>query len=201
MKESPRGPFSAIKWFCKDGRVLAPQRLRLLPRRARAGSTANGATARSSCDRRATRSPTCSRASTRSKAVARPGFADAYAQLLIEKFLIASRRAAGSCARRSSTAARSRKRTSARRRASLLTAMAARDEWIGYRYPALRAGVRLLPHGADTASAQRVRNMAAAIADRDPAFQRLRVKIHGSPGRVRCRERARVCVEARGSRR
>jgi Pyruvate phosphate dikinase, AMP/ATP-binding domain len=39
----------------------------------------------------------------------------------------------------------------------------------------------LLPHGADTASAQKVRNMAAAIADRDPAFQRLRVKIHGTP--------------------
>ena len=24
MKESPRGPFAAIKWFCKDGRVLPP---------------------------------------------------------------------------------------------------------------------------------------------------------------------------------
>src|SRR4030095_3467398 len=24
MKQSPRGPFAAIKWFCKDGRVLPP---------------------------------------------------------------------------------------------------------------------------------------------------------------------------------
>jgi hypothetical protein len=64
---------------------------------------------------------------------------------------------------------------------SLLAAMATHGDWIGYRYPALRAGVRLLPHGADTASAQKVRNMAAAIADRAPAFQTLRVKIHGSP--------------------
>src|SRR5262249_18014033 len=24
MKEDPRGPFAAIKWFCKDGRVLPP---------------------------------------------------------------------------------------------------------------------------------------------------------------------------------
>ena len=25
MKASPRGPFAAIKWFCKDGRVLQPK--------------------------------------------------------------------------------------------------------------------------------------------------------------------------------
>lgn len=25
MKENPRGPFSSIKWFCKDGRVLGPK--------------------------------------------------------------------------------------------------------------------------------------------------------------------------------
>ena len=25
MKDDARGPFSSIKWFCKDGRVLAPQ--------------------------------------------------------------------------------------------------------------------------------------------------------------------------------
>jgi len=41
--------------------------------------------------------------------------------------------------------------------------------------------LRLLPHGADTASAQKVRNLAAALADADPAFSPLRVKIHGSP--------------------
>ncbi len=25
MKESPRGPFAGIKWYCKDGRVLQPK--------------------------------------------------------------------------------------------------------------------------------------------------------------------------------
>ena len=24
MKQDPRGPFAAIRWFCKDGRVLQP---------------------------------------------------------------------------------------------------------------------------------------------------------------------------------
>ncbi len=46
---------------------------------------------------------------------------------------------------------------------------------------ALRTGVRLLPHGADGASAQKVRNMAAALADQDPGFEKLRIKIHNSP--------------------
>ena len=40
---------------------------------------------------------------------------------------------------------------------------------------------RLLPHGADAASAQKVRNLAAALTDRDPGFEQLRIKIHNSP--------------------
>ena len=89
---------------------------------------------------------------------------------------------AGSCARRSSTAARSRRRTSAKARAALLLAMAARSRpGSASAIVALRTGARLLPHGADDASAQKVRNMAAALADRDAGFQPLRIKIHGSP--------------------
>jgi len=63
----------------------------------------------------------------------------------------------------------------------LLTALAARSDWAGQRYLALYTGVKLLPHGTDSASALRVRNQAAALADRDAGFQDLRVKIHGSP--------------------
>ena len=64
---------------------------------------------------------------------------------------------------------------------NLLQAMAARPEWAGYRFVALRMGVRLLPHGLDTASAQKVRQMAAALSDRDAGFAALRAKIHGTP--------------------
>jgi hypothetical protein len=59
--------------------------------------------------------------------------------------------------------------------------MAMRPEWVGYRFVALRTGVRMLPHGQDTASAQKVRQMAASLSDRDPGFGALRAKIHGTP--------------------
>ena len=118
-----------------------------------------------------------------------PDFPDTFAQLLIEKFLIATDD--GWVLRKAQFYRGAIQEEDEREAArNLLAAMAAREEWIGYRFPALRIGVRLLPHGADAASAQKVRNMAAAIADRDPAFQRLRVKIHGTPDRVRRRERA-----------
>jgi len=179
MKSSSRGPFVAIKWFCKDGRVLAPkdydcakkgegwqhgewsERSKAL--RAQGYAIAN---VLAGLDAAA--------------AVAAPDFADRYAQLLIEKFLVAvddgwifrkARFYRGAIQEED-------EREAAR---ALLTAMAADGDWIGWRYPALRTGVRLLPHGRDTASAQNVRNQAAALAERDPGFEPLRVKIHGSP--------------------
>jgi hypothetical protein len=60
--------------------------------------------------------------------------------------------------------------------------MSGRPHWIGPGFPALRAGVRLLPHGSDSASIQKVRQVSAALSDKDPAFKPLRAKIHGSPG-------------------
>jgi hypothetical protein len=179
MKSAARGPFVAIKWFCKDGRVLPPKDYdcakkgegwqhgdwseRTKQLRAQGYEIAN---VLAGIDATA--------------AVASADFPDRYAQLLVEKFLVATddgwifRKA-----RYYRGAIQEEDEREAAR--SLLAAMAARDDWIGWRYSALRAGVRLLPHGRDTASAQKVRNMAAALSDRDPGFEALRVKIHGSP--------------------
>ncbi len=179
MKEGARGPFLRIRWFCKDGRVLEPKDYacakkgegwqhgewseRTKQLRAQGYTIAN---VLAGLDARVT--------------VAAPDFAERYAQLLIEKFLVAiddgwifrkARFYRGAIQEED-------ERDAAR---ALLTEMASRDEWIGWRFPALRAGVRLLPHGRDSASAQKVRNMATEVADRDPAFAPLRVKIHGSP--------------------
>ncbi|MEJ2174416.1 MAG: PEP/pyruvate-binding domain-containing protein [bacterium] len=179
MKTSLRGPFVAIKWFCKDGRVLAPkdydcakkgegwqhgewsERTKALRAQGyEIGNVLAGLDA--------------------AAAVAAPDFADRYAQLLIEKFLVATND--GWIFRKArfyrGAIQEEDEREAAR---ALLTAMAAEEDWIGTRFPALRAGVRLLPHGRDTASVQKVRSMAAALAERDPNFQPLRVKIHGSP--------------------
>ena len=170
MKESPRGPFAAIKWFCKDGRVLPPSDYAC-------SNKGQGSQHGEWSDRaKQLRSQGYKVANVLAgidaqKAVAAPDFADTYAQLLIEKFLIAADD--GWIMRKAQFYRGAIQEEDEREAArSLLAAMATQGDWIGYRYPALRAGVRLLPHGADTASMQRVRNMAAAIADRDPAFQR-----------------------------
>jgi hypothetical protein len=179
MKEDPRGPFTAIRWFCKDGRVLQPNDYSCA---AKGQGWQHGDWSDRTRQLRSQgyKVATLLAGIDAQKAVAAPDFPDTFAQLLVEKFLIATDN--GWILRKAQfyrgAIQDEDERQSAR---NLLTAMAAREEWIGYRFPALRIGVRLLPHGADTASAQKVRNMATAIADRDPAFQRLRVKIHGSP--------------------
>ena len=179
MKDDPRGPFSSIKWFCKDGRVLAPQDY-ACAKKGEGWQHGEWSDRTKQLRSQGYKVANVLAGIDATKAVADPAFPDAYAQLLIEKFLIATD--SGWILRKAQFYRGAIQEEDEREAArNLLTAMAAREEWIGYRYPALRAGVRLLPHGADNASAQRVRNMAAGIADRDPAFQRLRVKIHGSP--------------------
>jgi hypothetical protein len=179
MKSAARGPFARIRWFCKDGRVLPPRDYdcskkgegwqhgewseRTKQLRAQGYDIAN---VLAGIDAHAM--------------VSAPGFPDRYAQLLVEKFLVATDD--GWILRKAryyrGAIQEEDEREAAR---ALLIALAGRDDWIGWRYPALRAGVRLLPHGRDTASAQKVRNMATDLAERDPAFEALRVKIHGSP--------------------
>ena len=179
MKESPRGPFASIKWFCKDGRVLQPKDYSCA---AKGQGWQHGEWSDRTKQLRAKgyKIANVLAGIDANKAVAEPGFPDAFAQLLVERFLIATD---DGWILRNAQFYRGAIQEEDEREAArnLLTAMAAQPEWIGYRYPALRAGVRLLPHGADTASAQKVRNMAAAISDRDPGFEKLRVKIHGSP--------------------
>ncbi len=179
MKADPRGPFAAIRWFCKDGRVL-------LPNDYSCSSEGQGWQHGEWSDRtkqlrsQGYKVATLLAGVDAQKAVAAPDFPDTFAQLLIEKFLLATD---DGWVLRKARFYRGAIQEEDEREAArdLLAAMAAREEWIGYRFSALRIGVRLLPHGADAASAQKVRNMAAAIADRDPTFQRLRVKIHGTP--------------------
>jgi hypothetical protein len=179
MKDDARGPFSSIKWFCKDGRVLAPRDYACA---AKGQGWQHGEWSDRTKQLRAQgyKVATLLAGLDANRALAAPDFPNTYAQLLVEKFLLA---ADDGWILRKAQFYRGAVQEEDEREAArnLLAAMAAKDEWIGTRYPALRAGVRLLPHGADTASAQKVRNMAAAMADRDPGFQRLRVKIHGSP--------------------
>jgi hypothetical protein len=179
MKDEPRGPFVAIKWFCKDGRVLPPQDY-ACAKKGEGWQHGEWSARTKELRAKGYRVATLLAGVDAAKFVGEPGFPDAYAQLLVEKFLVASDD--GWILRRAQfyrgAIQEEDEREGARR---LLLEMVARDDWIGWRYAALRAGARLLPHGGDDASAARVRNLAAALAERDARFQPLRIKIHGSP--------------------
>jgi hypothetical protein len=178
MKEAERGPFSSIRWFCKDGRILAPHD-------HGCAEKGEGWQHGEWSDRTKRLRSAGYRVATflagldATKALAAPDFPDVYAQFLIERFLVVAD--GGWILRRAQFYRGAIQEEDEREGArNLLIAMAARDEWNGRRFLALRTGVRLLPHGLDSASAQKVRNMAAAVADRDPAFQSLRIKIHNA---------------------
>ena len=179
MKEAPRGPFSNVKWYCKDGSVFPPTEYACAKR---GGGVQHGEWSDRTKELRSQgyRVATLLAGIDASKAVAAPDFADTYAQLLVEKFLVATDN--GWIMRRAlfyrGALQDEDEREGAR---SLLQAMAARPEWIGFRFVALRTGVRMLPHGQDTASAQKVRQMAATLSDRDAGFALLRAKIHNTP--------------------
>ena len=179
MREQPRGPFSRVRWFCADGTICLPRPMPVSPT-AGVYSTVSGTRRPLSCGSRATWSRTCWPVSIRAKRWPRRDFDNIYGQLLIEKFLIAMDDGwimRGALSYRGAIQEED-ERAGARR---LLLQMLSREEWIGPHYGAMRAGVKLLPHGQDTASAGLVRQLSAALSDDDPGFMPIRVKIHGAP--------------------
>ena len=179
MKESPRGPFSGIKWYCEDGTVFPPAEYACAEH---GGGVQHGEWSDRTRQLRSQgyRVATLLAGIDAAKAVAASDFPDAYAQLLVERFLLAIDN--GWILRKALFYRGALQEEDERKGArNLLQAMAARPEWIDSRFVALRTGVRMLPHGLDTASAQKVREMAAALSERDAGFTALRAKIHGTP--------------------
>jgi Pyruvate phosphate dikinase, AMP/ATP-binding domain len=179
MKETPRGPFSKVLWFCSDGTILPPK--------AYACAKHGGGKQHGQLNEHARilRSngywiANVLAAIDVEKDIAADNFLDRYNQMLIEKFLITADN--GWIMRKAlfyrGAIQEEDERDNGRK---LLIALVAQPEWIGLRYPALRIGANLIPHGKDTASVQKVRQMAASLADADPGFKNMRVKIHGSP--------------------
>jgi len=179
MKEQPRGPFKQLRWFCNDGTVHPPKPY---PCEERDGGYQHG-----QWDQRtlALRDAGYLIANVLAgydpqAQLAQPGFLDAYHQLLIEKFLV---QADDGWILRQAQFYRGALQEEDEREGArgLLIALAGQGDWIGYRYPALRIGAALLPHGESTASVQKIRQLSGALAGQDPGFKELRVKIHGSP--------------------
>jgi hypothetical protein len=180
MKKQPRGPFKNVMWFCNDGSVLPPKAYAC---REHGGGKQHG----NYTDKtRILRENGYYIANILAafdvpEVIQEPGFIDQYNQILIEKFLMQIDD--GWIMREAQFYRGAIQEENERDRArALLTALIAEDEWITYRFLGLYSGVRLLAHGKDTPSAQKVRQMAASLAEKDKGFTKLRVKIHGSPG-------------------
>ncbi|MEA3410202.1 MAG: PEP/pyruvate-binding domain-containing protein [Pseudomonadota bacterium] len=188
MKTSDRGPFARIRWFCNDGTVLPPKAYACAEH---GGGHQHGEWTEKTRELRAQGYlvATLLAGSDPEKLVADAEFVETWNQLLIERFLMAVDN--GWIMRHAlfyrGAIQEEDERAAAR---ALLTEMAGQPEWIGLRYPSLRTGVRVLPHGEDTASVQKVRQLSASLSDQDANFKGIRSKIHGAPdkddaGRVR----------------
>ena len=179
MREQPRGPFARIRWFCSDGTVLPPKAYACSPH---GGGVQHGEWNAQTIELREQGYLVANfLAGVQPREwMAEADFDNAYGQLLIERFLVAADD--GWILRRAlfyrGAIQEEDERAGAR---DLLLAMLSREDWIDAHYLSLRSGVKLLPHGADTASAGRVRQLSAALSEDDPGFMSIRIKIHGAP--------------------
>ncbi|MEN8174460.1 MAG: PEP/pyruvate-binding domain-containing protein [Pseudomonadota bacterium] len=179
MKEQPRGPFKQLRWFCDDGTVHPPKPYACAER---GGGHQHGEWDERTRKLRADGYLVANVLAGYDppKDLGQPGFVDAYNQLLIEKFLV---RADDGWIFRKAQFYRGALQEEDERDGArdLLLALIGKPDWIGYRFPALRIGAALLPHGENTASVQKVRQVSAALSEQDPGFGELRGKIHGTP--------------------
>ena len=180
MKGRERGPFSRLRWFCNDGTVFPPKSYAC---RDHGGGFQHGEWSSQTLELRKQGFLVANVLAGLDAAavIDGPDFRDFYAQLLIERFLVAADN--GWIFRRAQfyrgAIQEEDERAAAR---SLLVEMSSRPFWIGPGFPALRAGVRTLPHGTNSASIQKVRQVSASLSETDPPFKPLRAKIHGAPG-------------------
>ncbi len=180
MKTAPRGPFWRIRWFCADGTILPPEPYACRPH---GGGVQHGEW------------------SERTRAIRDQGYLiatllaglepgdftgpdarlDTLRQILLERFLI--RNDDGWVFRQAryyrGAIQVEDEYASARR---LLLAMVDDPGWRDpARYLLLREAARLLPIDAEQPATVTVRHLSTQIAEQDPGFQDLRIKLHGMP--------------------
>ena len=179
MKLSERGPFSKVMWFCKDGSLQAPVAFAC---RDHGGGYQHGLWSEKTEILRASGYKVANLlAGVDAPAfLGQADFRDSFAQLLIEKYLVGADD--GWILRRAmfyrGAIQDEDERAGAR---ALLQEMASYTYWLEDGFPALRSGAKILPHSADSASIDTIRQLSASLSEQDPDFRSLRSKIHGSP--------------------
>ena len=179
MERSERGPFSRLRWFCNDGTVLAPKAYAC---KDHGGGYQHGQWSDKTLELRGQGYLIANVLAglDAGRFIDEAGFGNAFAQILIERFLVGADD--GWILRRAQFYRGAIQEEDEREAArQLLVEMASRPEWIGPGFPALRVGVKMLPHGVNSASIQKVRQLSASLSDKDAGFKPLRAKIHGAP--------------------
>ncbi|MEM7467489.1 MAG: hypothetical protein AAF387_11455, partial [Pseudomonadota bacterium] len=179
MKTGARGPFSRIRWFCKDGSIHPPKEYAC---KDLGGGVQHGEWSANTKSLRDDGYYIANvYADLNDKLVKKITIGDsAFAQMLIEQFLIA---ADDGWILRKARFYRGAfqdedERAGAR---DLLKSLVKQDEWLQFRFLLLRSAARYLDHGAETSSVQEIRQLSAALSDDNSAFKPLRAKIHGRP--------------------
>jgi hypothetical protein len=178
MKEAERGPFTRIRWFCKDGTIRDPKS----PCTENGGGAQHGEWTEEVKEMRANgfRIANIFEDLDVKEVTGRADFADIYNQMLFEQFLIAhddgwilrkARYYRGAMQAEGDADGAQR----------LLLAMLADNQWAQQRFLPLRMGARLLPHGVTEKSIADIRDLSASISGHDPRFINIRNKIHGRP--------------------
>lgn len=179
MKADRRGPFAAIRWFCKDGTRLPPEPDACKPH---GGGAQHGEWSPATLKLREEGYQIANFFADLDieALLALPDHPARLAQMGIERFLI---RADDGWILRQARFYRGAYQDEGERKGAdlLLRALAAKSDWRGTRFLQLRSLVALIPHGTDTPSAKSVRQVAAALAVKSGAFMPLRNKIHATP--------------------
>ncbi|BCR04913.1 hypothetical protein DESUT3_19820 [Desulfuromonas versatilis] len=179
MKGLPRGPFKRIRWFCSDGTVHPP---RPYPCGDRGGGVQHGEWSDQTKRLRAhgwlignVLADIDAKSFTR-----HPGWENHLKQILLEQFLIDAdngwifRRA------RYYRGALQAENEEASGRGILLSLLGQR-EWARDNFLVLREATRFIPHGRREAPLTEMRQLSTRLAEQDPEFTPLRIKLHVRP--------------------
>ncbi|MFP4070874.1 MAG: PEP/pyruvate-binding domain-containing protein [Desulfovibrionales bacterium] len=179
MKESPRGPFSRIRWFCNDGEILPPEPYACTDH---GGGRQHGEWSGATVALRDAgfHIATVLAAVDAGEFVQDEDHGFALKQMIVERFLIAADDGWIMRGARSYRGALQEGDERAGGR-ELLLVLAKDPSWKTDGFPVLREAVRTLPHGKHTSGITELRQLAATIAETDEHFQPLRNKLHTSP--------------------
>ncbi|MFI9652541.1 PEP/pyruvate-binding domain-containing protein [Guyparkeria halopsychrophila] len=180
MKTAPRGPFERIRWFCEDGTVLPPKPYACGDH---GGGIQHGEWNERTQTIRAQGYPLATLLAELepSDYLGSDGQHEALRHILIERFLV--RADDGWVFRRARYYRGAIQVEDEIHQARALLLDLAGDPWWRdpNRFLLLREATRLLPVDGDHPAASRARDLAIEIAEADPAFQDLRIKLHGMP--------------------